>query len=186
MLRIFVLLNDSYSKDTEVGGISDACITEFIDEYEFKSFEGLYLNIESTQVKKATWENRTDFRLNKIITFVYSTIMEFSDNRFEMKTVVTKDFFSNVRDLIYGCYVIHHSHVIGEVIGYAHDFCNKKIKENHNHIPVFARNMYSFNFFFVLKGIRLCVWRTNQLKIGGINLTNVQYANVGNQVKFFS
>ena len=27
------------------------------------------------------------------------------------------------------------------------------------------------------------VWRTKQLNIGGTNLTNVQYANIGNQVK---
>ena len=37
--------------------------------------------------------------------------------------------------------------------------------------------------FFVLKIIRLCVWRTKQLHIGGTNLINVQYANIGNQVK---
>ena len=42
--------------------------------------------------------------------------MDFPDNRFEIKTAVTKDFFSNVRDLIYGGYVIRHSHVTGEVI----------------------------------------------------------------------
>ena len=48
-----------------------------------------------------------DFRLNKIITFVYSTIMDFPDNEFEIKTVVTKAIFSNFRDLIYGGDVIH-------------------------------------------------------------------------------
>ena len=48
ILRIVVLLNHNYSKDTEVGGISDDCIAEFIDEYEFKSFEDLYLDIENT------------------------------------------------------------------------------------------------------------------------------------------
>ena len=110
--------------------------------------------------------------------------MDFPDNKFEIKTVVTKDSFSNVRDLIYAGYIIHHSHVTREVIGYAHDFSNKKIRENHNLIPVFAHNLFSFDFFFVLKGIRLCVWRTKQLNIGGTNLTNVQYGKIGDQVKF--
>ena len=110
--------------------------------------------------------------------------MDFPNNTFEIKTVVTKDFFSNVRDLIYADYVIHHSHVTGEVIGYAHDFCNKKIRENYNLIPVFSHNLFSLDFFFVLKGIRLCVWRTKQLNIRGTSLTNVQYANISNQVKF--
>ena len=75
-------------------------------------------------------------------------------------------------------------HVTRELKGYAHDFCNKELRDNQNLIPVFAHNLFSFDFFFVVKGIRLCVWRTKQLNIGGNNLTNVQYANIGCQVKF--
>ena len=37
---------------------------------------------------------KKDCKLNKIITFVYSTIMDFPDNKFEIKTVVTKFFLS--------------------------------------------------------------------------------------------
>ena len=129
MLRIVVLLNDNYSKGTEIGNISDGCIAEFLDECEFESSEDLYLDIENTQVKNAKWKNTKDFRLNKIITLVYSTIMDFADSKFEIKTVVTKSFFSNIRDLIYGGYVIHHSHVTCKVIRYAHNVCNKKIRE---------------------------------------------------------
>ena len=84
MLRIVVLLNDNYSKDTEAGDISNGCIAEFIDEYEFECFVDLYLDIENTQVKNAKWENRKDFKLNKIISFVYSTIMDFAHNIFEI------------------------------------------------------------------------------------------------------
>ena len=53
-----MLLNDNYSKDTDVGNISDDYIAEFLDEYEFESFEDLYLDIGNTQVKNARWENR--------------------------------------------------------------------------------------------------------------------------------
>ena len=72
----------------------------------------------------------------------------------------------------------------GEIAGYAYDFCNKKLRKTQNLIAVFAYNLFSFDFFFGVKGIRLCVWRTKQLYIGGTNLTNVQYANIGLQVKF--
>ena len=88
--------------------------------------------------------------------------------------------------MIYGGYVIHYSHVSGQIIGYAHDFCNKKIGKNQTLIPAFAHNLFSFDFFFVVKGVRFCVWRTKQFKIGGKNLTNVPYANIGNQVKFIN
>ena len=79
---------------------------------------------------------------------------------------------------IFTSHVTHHSHVTGKIIVYAHDFCNKKLRENQNPIPVFAHNFFSFDFFFVVKDIRLCVWRTKQLNIGGSNLTNVQYAKL--------
>ena len=72
----------------------------------------------------------------------------------------------------------------GEIVGYLHDLCNKKIRENNNFIPVFAHNLFSFDFFFVEKGVRLCVWRTKQSNVGGTNLTNLQDANIGNQVNF--
>ena len=47
--------------------------------------------------------------------------MDFSDNKVEIKTIATKEFFSNIRDLIFD--LIHHS----QASGYAHDFCNKII-----------------------------------------------------------
>ena len=79
--------------------------------------------------------------------------------------------------------MINHLHIAGEIKGYAH-FCNKMLRENQNLVLVFAHNLFSFDIFFVLKGIRLCVWRTKQLNIGGNNLTNDQYANIGCHVKF--
>ena len=108
------------------------------------------------------WENRKDLKLNKIISFVYLSLMDFPDNKFEIKAVPAKEFFCSVKGLIYGAYVIHHSHVSGQIIGYAHD------------------NLFSFCFFFVVKGVSLCVWRPKQFNIGGTNLTNVQYANISN------
>ena len=77
-----------------------------------------------------------------------------------------------------------------EVVGYAYDFCNEKLEETQNVIPVFAYNLFSFDFVVfvvvvvVVKGIRLFVWLTKQLNIGAANLTNVQYANIGLQVTF--
>ena len=145
MLRFTVLLKTNYSKESNAEDISDDCIIEFINEYGFESFEDLFLEIENTQAKNAKWEDRKDFKLSKIITFFYSSIMDFPQNKFKIKTVVTKEFFNNIRDLIYGGYVIHHSHITREIIGYAHDFCNKKIRENNNLIPVFANILFSFD-----------------------------------------
>ena len=64
-------------------------IIEFINKYCLEKFEDLFLEIENTQVKNAKWQDRKDFKLNKIITFAYSSIIDFPQNKFEIKTVVT-------------------------------------------------------------------------------------------------
>lgn len=103
--------------------------------------------------------------LIKLITFVYCLVMGFRENKFEMKTVVAKKRKHNsVKDLLLGSYLIHHLHVTGEIVGYGHDFCNKKLRETQNLILVFAHNLFSFVFFFFIKGIRLCVWFTKQIE----------------------
>ena len=63
-------------------------------------------------------------------------------------TVMSENFFSNVDHIIHGTNVIHHSHIAGEVIGYARNFCNQKVKENKNQITVIAHNLFGFHFFF--------------------------------------
>ena len=110
--------------------------------------------------------------------------MNFLPNRFQIKSLVIKNFFTSVKNLLLGSYVIHHFHVTGEIIGYAHYLCNLKIRENQNVIPVIAHNLFGLDFFYVVKGIRICVSRTKQLNIGSWNLTNFQYANISSQVKF--
>ena len=91
MLRIVVLLNANYSKESDVEDISDDSIIEFINEYGFENFENLFLEIENTQVKNAKWEDRKDFKLNKTITLVYSSIMDFSQNNLKLKQLSLKN-----------------------------------------------------------------------------------------------
>ena len=111
-------------------------------------------------------------------------MINFPRSKFEIKTVIMNSFLNDTFNLIFGDVVIHHLHVTWEINDYPHNFCNKKVRETLNLVPVFTRNLFSFNFFFVVKGIRLCVWRTKQLNIDDKDLTNVQYANMGDQVKF--
>ena len=55
------------------------------------------------------------------------------------------------------------------------------MRENQNLIPAFAHNLFSFDFFFVVKGRCLA---NKTAEHCGNNLTNFQYANIGCQVKF--
>ena len=55
-----------------------------------ESFSDLFIEIKNARVKIIDWENRKDRDVIKLITFVYSSIMDFPENKFEIKTVVTK------------------------------------------------------------------------------------------------
>ena len=85
--------------------------------------------------------------------------------------------------LIFSTNIIHHLHITGEIVGYANSFCNKKVRKNKNQISVIAHNLF-FLIFFFLKGLKLGVSRTRNLSIVGTNLTNINFANISDQIKF--
>ena len=58
------------------------------------------------------------------------------------------------------------------------------MRENKTKISVIAHNLLRFDFFFLLKGLRAGVWKTRETCIGGKNLTNINFTNIGNQVTF--
>ena len=80
--------------------------------------------------------------------------------------------------------VVHHSHVTGKIIGFAHEYCNLKVRENYYTIPVIAHNQFRFDFFLFLKGLRPSIWETTDINIGGKNATDVNFAIIQNQVRF--
>ena len=74
----------------------------------------------------------------------------------------------------------------GKILGFAHEFCNQKVKENYYTIPVLAHNQFRFDFFLLLKGLRPTVWGTKDISIGGRNPLNVNFALIRDQVKFIN
>ena len=63
-----------------------------------------------------------------------------------MDGVFSNNFLENARNIIFGREVIHHSHITGKIIRYAHSFCNQKVRENKNQINVTANNLFGFEF----------------------------------------
>ena len=99
---------------------------------------------------------------------------------FECETVATNNLFEIVHKLLNVKIHLHHSHVTGEIIGYVHDFCNWVVRENKDVVSCIAHNFFKFDFYFLLKNIRLSVWRTKDINIGGKNLTDINYASIDN------
>ena len=116
--------------------------------------------------------------------YFYDMLTDFPPCKFEnLKTVTTKNFFINFYRALNAKVHIHHSHVTGEIFGYSHDFCNWKVRENKLEIPLIGHNFLGFDIFYMVTGFRSSVWGTKNLNMGGTNLTNVNYATIGDQVK---
>ena len=114
----------------------------------------------------------------QLYAFVYQRIMRFPKTNFEIKTVTTSNLFQFVHKIINVKINLHHSHITGKIIGYVHDFCNLQVRENKDVIPCIADNFFNFDMVFLLKTVRLSVWRTKDIHIGGKNLTDLNYASI--------
>lgn len=159
-----LLLNTRYPSEN-IEDVSDDCIANFVSENNFESFEELFVEVDNIEIKGIGWQKNQKIHLYKLITFVYSCLTKFSNNKYEIKTINTKISYYHMFVLLLGYVVMHHSHITAEIISYAHDFCNKKFRKAQNLIPVLEHNLFSLDFFFVVKGICLRAWRTKQLNI---------------------
>ena len=109
--------------------------------------------------------------------------MDFPQGKFDYETLTTCNLFEYVHKTISVKVHLHHSHITGKIIGYAHNFCNAKVRENNDVISCIAHNVFGFDMYFLIKGIRLSVWETKDINIGRTGLTNINFASIG-QMKF--
>ena len=57
------------------------------------------------------------------------------------------------------------------------------MRENKSKISVVTHNLFRFDFFFLLKGLRAGVWKRD-ISIGGKNPANRNFPNIGNKIMF--
>ena len=97
---------------------------------------------------------------------------------------MSKNFMDNLKGIMKDKTLPHHSHISEEIVGYAHSYCNLKVKENQTKISVVAHNLFRFDFIFLLKGLSAGVWKTRDITIGSKNPININFANIENKVIF--
>ena len=107
-----------------------------------------------------------------------------SNDKIDPSFSMSEKFLLNLYHIHTNKLVIHHSHITGNVIGFAHEYCNSQVRENYYNIPLIAHNQFKFDFFLFLKGLRPTVWETIDIQIGGRNATNINFAITQNQVRF--
>ena len=109
---------------------------------------------------KATKEKRIVFLYQHAINFIPA-------DKIQGDFQVSENFLPNMIFIVKNKFVIQHSHVSGKIIGYIHDFCYQRTRENYYTIPVFANIQFRLDIFLFLKGIRLSVWELAAIEIGG-------------------
>ena len=173
-LEIVIFMEEGINTLLDFSDCSYPNLIVFFEKYcsDFTTFEELKQEITNVEIKGYTNAKIPKFKL-QLYAFVYDKIMSFPFTEFECETVTTADLFQSVHRIINVKIHLHHSHVTGEIKGYGHDFCNWLVRENHDVVPCVAHNFFKFDMFFLLKGIRLSVWRTTDINIGGNNLTDV-------------
>ena len=67
---------------------------------------------------------------------------------------MSKNFIDNLKGIMNNKTHIQHSHISGEIIGYAHSYCSYKARLNKSKISLVAHSLSRFNFIFLLKGLR--------------------------------
>ena len=174
-----IKLLDSYDM------IFDDKLKEFLMEnapaYEY-DIPSLIDDIKSVEIRNSK-AKIPKFTL-QVYAYFYDMITDFPACRFEqLKTITTGGFFVNLYRVIKSKVHLHHSHVSSEIFGYSHDFCNWNVRENKLEIPLIGHNFLGFDIFYIVKGYRSSRWETNDLDMGGTNLTNVNYCSIRNQIK---
>ena len=100
----------------------------------------------------------------QVYAFVYQRLMDFPQRQFDNETLTTNELFDLVRKIINVKTYLHHSHITGKIIGYAHDFCKTKVRENKDVLTFIAHIFFGFDMFFLIKCIRLSVWETKVIR----------------------
>ena len=85
---------------------------------------------------------------------VDSSLMNFCRTSKVKGIPISKNFITNVSNILKNTHCVHPSHITGEIFRYAHTFYNEKVRENYYKIPVVAYNLFRFDLFFMVKGLR--------------------------------
>ena len=126
-------------------------VEEFVEnEFSDMTIHEIKNSIQKKDIKNALGQSRGEvYKFNlKVYAFVYDTLSFLPKTGIEYDTITSDRFFVHVHRLIKGKNHLHHLHVTGEILGYAHDFCNTTVIEKTKaEIPFIAHNFLVSIFF---------------------------------------
>ena len=150
---------------------------------EINEIKNIITKTEIKNLLSNTCKNVAKFNL-KVYAYIYNKLIIFPRGDIEYETITTNKFFTNIHRLIRAKFHLHHSHITGEIFGYAHDFCNTMLVERETcEIPFIAHNFFGFDLFYFMKAYIAPAWGSKELNIGSNNLTHINYGNIKSETK---
>ena len=149
LLSIF----NNYDKNDEI----NTKVSDFVEEnFADDSIDELQNRVMQTKIKNALQSSAgrvPKFNL-KVYAFVYDMLVYFLNSDIQYETFTIGWFFINVHRLIKMKIHLHHSHITGKILGYAHEFCNTNVtKKGAPDIPVIAHNLFGFDLYYFIKKV---------------------------------
>ena len=143
-LTISIYLADSLNTLTELHQCCNDKLIEFCVEKceDCDDFNEMKEAIKDITIKNKKGSKTSEFDL-QTYAFVYQRIMDFPRGCFDYEALTTNNLFDSVHKIINIKTQLHHSHITGNIIGYAHDFCNAKVRENKDMLTCIAHNFFS-------------------------------------------
>ena len=110
--------------------------------------EAITAKIQKMKTGRVCYDDENRATREKTIAFLYQHALCFlSTNMVEVDFPMSEKFLYNMIAVFNNKHFIHHSHVTGKILGYAHEFCNERVRENYYTIPTFVHNQLRFHFF---------------------------------------
>ena len=156
-----------FEKAIEEGNICDEVRSFLAEDLNdcYPAIKELRGDIYYISVPKNQFSSKKTLFSEKLIGFLYLTMVGFYKTNKVQHIPLSKKFIDNLLGMLDSTYQLHHSHVRGKIIGFAQLLEPKCYFK----IPVVAHNFFRFNFFFLVKGLTSGMWRTRDIKIGGKN-----------------
>ena len=149
-LKVVIFLENALKINEEFDECFNADLLDFCQNNcsnctDFSEIKDMIANVK---VKNRRNDTKMPKCTLQTYTFVYQRLMDFPQGIFDCETVTKLGFFGNVHKIIDVKLHLHHSHITGKIMGYAHDFCNMIVRENQNHFSCIAHNFFGFYMYF--------------------------------------
>ena len=119
-----------FEKALDDGDICDEVrnfLAEDLDDC-YSTLKELKDDIMYASVTKKAFSSRKISFSEKLLPFLYSSMIKFSRTDKVKGIPLSKNFIENFKGIMTNTIQIHQLHITGKIIGYAHSFCNAKVR----------------------------------------------------------